>query len=236
VSFVRDATPGHEYHVHVVRCAGCAVEEWHDDLCRPGTVCKLARRSGGVGADVFEFDPTAGLYRIALSNKTRFELQSGTFSGAFCAPGDECLLADVNYDGVLDVIDFRRSAGGEVWVGLGDEPGVPDHMGFATAQKWHDQLCIAGQECRADDLNNDGLVDLVAFDRGTTPEAEGDVWVALSNGHDFGPPQRWHDDLCHAGQTCLLGDLTGDFRADALVLTRATEGQAREARAALNIR
>jgi hypothetical protein len=242
IAFVGNATPGHEGHVHVARCPNCAIEEWHHDLCRPGTICKLhTHDSAGATAPclVIEFNPGAGTYRMAVAvpTRSRFELTNEIFNGTFCAAGDECQVADVDGDSDPDIIDFRRSAGGEVWVSLGfSPPGATIANSFGAPQRWHPDLCTRSRDCRLADVNRDDFADLVAFDRGTTPDTDGEVWVALSNRNEFGPAQKWHDDLCRAGQTCLLGDMDGDHRADVVVLTRSTQGQEHDAYVALSLR
>jgi FG-GAP repeat len=238
VAFVQDASAGHANHVHVVQCPNCAIEEWHDDLCRAGTVCRTGRLGGGQNPVLVEFDPRTGTQRIGVSRGSHFELASGTFTGAFCAPGNQCLLADVNGDGQSDVVDLRPGAGGQVWVGLGqlDLVGPGSLTGFGPPQKWHSGLCTSSRECHVGDVNNDSYADLVAFERGATPDSAGGVWVALSNRTDFGPAEKWHDDLCRAGQICLLGDVDTDFRADVVVLAGSTPGRERDAYVALSTR
>jgi hypothetical protein len=43
---------------------------------------------------------------------------------------------------------------------------------------------------------------------------DNDTWVMLSTGPDFSAPTRWSGEPCYGNWATLLGDITGDDRAD----------------------
>jgi hypothetical protein len=126
------------------------------------------------------------------------------------------LLADVDADGFSDVVALRANA--EVHVALKAETG------FTAPRRWHAGFCSAAEECRAGDVNADGLADLVSFVRDGIAGMEGDVRVSLSNGVDFGPPERWATGVCRGAQGCALADVNGDGRSDAIVFSGPAPG------------
>ncbi|WP_198284929.1 FG-GAP-like repeat-containing protein [Saccharomonospora cyanea] len=68
------------------------------------------------------------------------------------------------------------------------------------------------------DFNGDGLDDIATFSGGRAT-------VALSDGEQFGSPQRWHDFLGGAeGTRVLAGDVNGDSLDDAVIFTRGNYG------------
>jgi VCBS repeat protein len=69
----------------------------------------------------------------------------------------------------------------------------------------------------AGDFNGDGKDDIVTFTRG----AAADVYVALSNGHQFvGTGVKWHNFFAVGSEIPGTGDFTGDGRADIATFTR----------------
>jgi len=220
IAFVRNAIPGHEHHVHVLRCAGCDFEEWNDDFCHAGSICLVGDAGGGTrGDDIIEINPQQGAQIIGFSSGSQasgFVVSGGVSSGSLCAVGHECLLADVTGDFLDDVVEFHQGSSGEVWVARATGSG------FAPARRWHASFCTAGEQCRAGDVNGDLITDLVSFVREATPGRQGEVWVSLSNGVDFGPAELWRSDLCRGTQTCALGDVDTDTRSDAVVFIGPT--------------
>jgi hypothetical protein len=128
---------------------------------------------------------------------------------AFCYSGQDCQIADVNGDGLSDIVAFTHDANPVVWVGLGQGNS------FGTPQLWHSFFCTSSQTCALGDVDGDGKADLIAFARGTSPA----VWVAKSTSSGAGTAQIWHSAFCLDGQVCKVGDVTGDGKADVVAFT-----------------
>jgi hypothetical protein len=163
---------------------------------------------------------------VALGNPAHGFLAPTVWSGTGCStPGVDCQLADVNGDFRADVVEFVKSAiggsaEGDVLVYLAS----PNDPLFFTAQKWSDWMCPLAETCELADVTGDGKLDAVAFVKSTRGGAdEGDVWVAAQQpGGEFGVATKWSDSACTAAMTCLLGDVNGDGRADAVSLSKST--------------
>ena len=64
------------------------------------------------------------------------------------------------------------------------------------------------------DFNGDGRVDIITFTR-QNPNAVGDVYVALSNGVNFGTNTKWHDWFAiSTDESVVIGDYDGDGKDD----------------------
>jgi hypothetical protein len=103
---------------------------------------------------------------------------------------------------------------------------VPIIFGFGPAYRAHDYFCVNGEECKVGDVNGDGRDDLITFIKSTVSgPAEGDVWVALSNGSGFGPPYEASDYFCIGNEECHVGDVNGDGRVDLIAFIKDTAAE-----------
>jgi hypothetical protein len=134
----------------------------------------------------------------------------------FCVGNEQCAVGDFDGDGRDDVLAFVRDtqagAGqGDVWVALSNGSA------FAAPQKWHDFFCTGSEVCLIADVNGDRREDLAAFVRG----GGGQVYVALSDGVQFGARTLWKSGFCLGDEVCQAGDFNGDGRADIVAFTRS---------------
>jgi hypothetical protein len=133
-----------------------------------------------------------------------------------CTAYAVCRFGDVNGDGLQDAVGFTKSsepepARGDVWVSLDNAD-----TGFQPQRKWSDSACLDGDTCDLADVDGDGRADAVVFARSAVAGDDGDVWVSRSTGDGFGPPQKWTDSFCGAGETCRAADVNADHRADVI--------------------
>jgi hypothetical protein len=159
---------------------GASQAQWVDDVTYPRL---MADANGDGRADIVRF-AADGVW-VALSNgdsfdtPTRWHTGFGTSDGYPTQTATPRLLADVNADGLPDIVGFK-SGGAYVALGTG--------AGFAAAQLWLASVptwdSAAGNRPRLIDVNGDGRADLVVFNAQT--------WVATSTGTAFNPAQVWH--------------------------------------------
>ncbi|AUH33029.1 FG-GAP repeat domain-containing protein [Paracoccus tegillarcae] len=125
----------------------------------------------------------------------------------------ERVLADVNGDGMDDIVGFGSS---RVIVALSNGSGFNPiqfwSTEFASNSGWREDT----SERVLADVNGDGMADIVAFG------ADG-VQVSLSNGRGFGASQVWSDDFGNNDawsqdqDTRTVADVNGDGMADIVV-------------------
>ena len=126
-------------------------------------------------------------------------------------PTDVLLSGDVNGDGAKDLILFARKRG-QVYVSLSTRAG------FAEPVLWHGFFAVSTYERPAvADVNGDHKADIITFAT-DSPTAQGDVYVALSTGTQFGDGMtsaKWADWFAvNPTETVRIGDLDGDGMDD----------------------
>jgi hypothetical protein len=152
---------------------------------------------------------------VALSNGAGFDagsvwINDFDYTRGWRVGEHERVLADVNGDGMDDIVGFGTS-----WVivatstGSGFNPIAFWSSDFTSGSGWREDT----YEREVADVNGDGMADIVAFG------ADG-VQVALSNGHGFDAPQSWSDGFgnndawSQAEDVRTVADVNGDGMAD----------------------
>ncbi len=193
---------------------------WHQNLGDDDQVFKTGDVNGDGRDDIVQFirDTRTGSLRgdvyVALSLGSSFATPI-RWSGWFCIGEEICDVADVDGDGLDDIVAFTRGTTGDVWVARSNG------FSFGSGVKWNGWFCVGQEECRTGDINGDGRADIVAFVGDTrTGISRGDVWVALSNGAGFVSPRTWHGWFCLSGEQCEVSDVDGDGRDDLVAFVR----------------
>ena len=104
---------------------------------------------------------------------------------------------------------------GDTFVALGAHDGAPR---FGPDARWGSGLGWSGEVggawsgdwLRSGDFDGDGRDDIAVFTGGDHPR----VGVALSTGHGFAQPARWHDHFLTDGERPLVGHLDRDNKSD----------------------
>ena len=208
--------------------------EWWSWFCINNEQCEIGDFDGDRRDDLLallrgsEIDPSKyGNAYVKLATGGSF-MDSQLWSDLLCVPGEDCGVGDFNGDGRADVIRFVKQSADASRVGLvlvALAAGSP--TGFfptpAPGGLWQSSFCTGTQTCLTGDFNGDGRDDVAYLIRSTQLGAvEGDVYVALSDGIQFGTPTRWHDYFCVGSDVCKVGDFNADGRDDLVAFSRAT--------------
>jgi len=105
---------------------------------------------------------------------------------------------------------------------------VDDDIGtrtFGTVPNYSAPICPDGTDCTTADVNRDGRMDIVRFDRTGVYNGPGTVSVAYSNGYNFGPMQPVAADACLEGDGCFAADVTGDGLPDLIRFANGPQTQ-----------
>ena len=198
-------------------------QKWSDFFCRGAEICKVTDVNGDNKADLVAF-------RHGINGDNRVYVAYSTGAGfgpaqlrsdRFCLATETCEVGPVMGGGYSGLIAFTRDPLNEVWVSR--STGL---MGtFHPPTRWSLLFCRTGEVCMAEDFNGDGRFDAIAFNHGL--DGANAVYVAASNAATgtFDPAGKASDHFCTRSQTCAVGDVTGDGRADVIAFARGTTPQ-----------
>ena len=162
------------------------------------------------GSSVLVYVPTARTLQVDTS-----QLQGPLTSAKWYDPrtGQEQLIGTFANGAARSF----TTPGGAPWLLVLDNPSV-----FPSQPVWHPFFAVDTLETPyVGDFNGDGKTDIITFTR-QNPLAIGDVYVALSNGHEFvdkngsaGLSDKWHDWFAiTTDETVVIGDFDGDGKDD----------------------
>jgi hypothetical protein len=197
---------------------------WHGDVARLGGEANV--RMGDVNAD--GRDDIITFYRhqwgagapigdvmVSLSTGSAFSNPT-LWNTSICGNSEDCAVGDFNGDGRTDAASFLGYTTPGVRVALSTGTA------FSAASTWHTTFSPSGELPTVGDVDGDGRDDIISFTRGAT----NDVKIARSTGGSFGAAATWHTGFCYSGETCLVGDVDGDRRADLVAYTRGAAADA----------
>jgi hypothetical protein len=114
--------------------------------------------------------------------------------------------------------EIQDTPDGAVWVGRSNGAA------FGAGERWIDGFCTRNESCAVGDVNGDGLDDAIRFVKSDGSAKDSDVWVALSDGTRFLPPQKWQDYFCTLNETCAVADVNGDGFDDVVTFVKTNHG------------
>jgi len=191
---------------------GILADPWATTFCLAPAQCAMGDFNNDGRDDIIQFNHSlspAGAVYIRLSNGSGFDAPQQWHSTFCVGNGEICKVGDFNGDGFDDIVTFPRGSSGNVWVALSSG------FGFGNAAIWKTGFCIGSEICDVGDYNGDGLADAATFLRSTQPDTKpGWVYIAKSNGSQFGNGEKWVSFFCIDQEICGSGDFNGDGKDD----------------------
>ncbi len=200
-----------------------------DWFCVKSEVCRVGDVNGDGRSDLvaFSYQQTNGAVWVGLANNDGTFATGEIWHNIFCLPSEECLVGDMNGDGMDDLVALGTFMGNtNAWVALSQGNS------FGQAQLWSDSvMCDSPSTCELADVNGDGMDDIVKIYQSDVPIpadggvsfSAGSVFVNISTGSSFEGEGTawWHDGFCtFLEAVCTTGDFDGDKRADIIMFLR----------------
>jgi hypothetical protein len=212
-------------------------QAWTSIFCLPDELCLVGDVDGDGKDDIVAMGTTMDNMKtwVALSTGSNFG-EAQLWAETLCAMPSVCELADVNGDGMDDIVEFMQS---DVPIlgddGLSFDPGnvrVALSTGTSLASKeiWYEGFCIFNEAvCTTGDVDGDGDADILMFLRNSASnligfdQRQGRVDVALSDQAKFGNYASQYELMCIGQEVCAVGDFNGDGRDDIAAFVQSTK-------------
>ena len=179
-------------------------------FCLTGQDCRVADLDNDGFSDLVAFTKTGPVW-VAYGTGGNFD---GNYqrSPYFCLNNENCQVADIDNDQKPDLISFTKT--GPVWVAYGTGRG-----NFDGNYQRASYFCVNNEDCHVADVDNDKRADLISFSK------TGPVYVAYAtaNRGNFSGNFQRATYFCVGNETCRVGDLNNDGRADIISFTPAGE-------------
>lgn len=171
----------------------------------------MADVNGDGRDDAVVFQKEAGEWTVALSTGSSFG-EHVLWIDNFGSQSDRRFVGDVDGDTIVDAVTFRKSGAWHAAIGL-------DNLDAQVPTKWSEGHGLGSDAQFLRDVDGDGMDDAVVFFNAKGAEAFNGAWyVSLSNEQSFGPGYaQWKVGHGFGSDNQLLGDVNGDFKADAVV-------------------
>jgi hypothetical protein len=234
-AFVRSTKTGDgEGDVWVALSTGSSfslASPWHSMFCVGNEVCRTGDVNGDGLDDIIAFvredkvEPGRGDVWVALSTGSGFGA-GVKWHDIFCTGAETRNVADVNGDGMDDIIAYQQYPlkPANTWVALSTGAA------FGSAAVWYDDFCAFGESvCTTGDVNGDSRADAVIFLRNAAEgvmgysQRQGRVDVATSTGAAFASYTSQKAMFCTGDEICTLGDANGDGKDDLIAFIRSTK-------------
>ena len=178
-----------------------------------GDVPLVADLDGDGRADLIVWRPSIGMW-FWLKSASEYDYgQQQQFQWGDGSYGDVPMAADLDADGIADLMVWRASTGTWHWV----TSSTGYSIGAQQARQWG--AAALGDVPLLRDLDGDRRPDLVVW----RPSTGTWFWLPSAAGYEYGAAQSVQWGSGEAGDVPLLPDLDGDGRAD-LVVWRASTG------------
>ena len=164
----------------------------------------LADVNGDNRDDLLAFWGSNGMWRVSLSSGSGFWPEQEWAWGHGVGTSRQ-FVAKVNNDNMADIVTYDQNTG-DWWV------STSGGTGFWPPSRWISGHGVGSNDQFVADFNADGRSDAAVY------IASGGNWhVGLSNGvNGFGYPPSWSAGHGHSSNKRLVGDVSGDGRADAV--------------------
>jgi hypothetical protein len=145
-------------------------------FCLATETCEVGPVGGGKFSSLIAFtrDPANEVYVSRATGSLGTFYPPQRWSLFFCRTGEVCQAGDFNGDERSDVIAFNHGLDGTNAVYVALSNGATNT--FDPVAKASDYFCTKSQACAVGDVTGDGRADVIAFTRGTNPQA----WVGVS--------------------------------------------------------